>query len=206
MKSTEAPPQKSKPAAARTMPTAAEGKAVFEKLSQKDRDSFERQVVNAETKGGEPLAKMWRRLAGVAIALAPKTSKLTGPGTMQFFIPDGKHRKQVFAMTISDTGTLTVFVPNVLPEAIKAHIVTPVPKSPVPNTFTVGKGGEQIIIEQLDRDTPNPQFYFKDMTGWNRKAIGIVLPPTASEALIHTAEQFLLLAATWPVIVDEPMK
>ena len=62
------------------------------------------------------------------------------------------------------------------------------------------------VIEPYDRDSLNPQPHFKDMTGWNRKAIGVVLPADASESLVHTAEQLMTLAATWPATVAEPAK
>jgi hypothetical protein len=186
------------------IPTAGEQAAAFAKLGQKDRDNFERQIGNATTKGGEKLAATWRRLAGVGLALGSKPPKISGLNTVQFFIADGNYRKQVFAMNLSDTGVLTVFLPNILPEAIKAKLIAAVPKDP--NAFTTGKAGERLVIDPFDRDSPNPQPYYKDMTGWNRKAIGVVLPADASESLVHTTEQLMALAATWPAAVAEPTK
>jgi len=49
MKSSEAA-TKSKSHESRSLPTADEQAAAFAKLSQKDRDSFERQITNATTK------------------------------------------------------------------------------------------------------------------------------------------------------------
>jgi hypothetical protein len=194
---------KAKPAA-RTIPSAAERDAAFAKLTQKDRDNFERQITNVTTKVGENLANHWRRLAGTALALSNKPPKLTGLNTLQFFIADGNYRKQIYAMHLADTGVLTMYVPNIFPEATKAKLLTPLPKDPTPDAYTVG--GHRVIIEQLDRDSLNPQFYFKDMTGWNRKAMGIQLTVDANEGLVHAVEQILALAATWPAAAPDPVK
>jgi hypothetical protein len=195
-------PQKAKTPPSLPLPTREAQAAAFARLPQKDRDNFERQAGNATAKGTEKLAATWRRLAGVGLALCSKPPKISGLNTIQFFIADGNYRKQVYAMHLSDTGEVTVFLPDILADAIKAKLVTPLPKDPAGNAYTTGKGGERLIIDPYDRDTTNPQPYFKDMTGWNRKAIGVVLPPDASEALVHTTEQLMALASTWPAPVS----
>lgn len=196
-----------------TVPAPLDPAVMLTRFSTKDREGFERQVKAAETKAGEAVAKRWRHLTAVLMAMADRPPKLTGTGTVQFFIPDGKHRRQVFALLAGDDGTLSVFTPNVLEEAIRAGIFAKPAKpsltKPVdPNTYTISASGETLVIEPLDRDTPNPQFYFKDMTGWNRKAISIQLPPTASESQVRAAEQLCALAAVaWPAAgTTEPAK
>ena len=112
--------------------------------------------------------------------------------------------EDAYSFRIPDGGPITIYLPNILPEAIKAKLVAPLPKDPTPNTYAIGKGGARVVIEPLDRDSLNPQPYYKDMTGWNRKAVGLILPADAGEAL-PIAEQFLALAATWPAAI-EPSK
>jgi hypothetical protein len=191
---------------ARPIPTAEEQAAALAKLSQKDRDTLQRQSANAAAKGKAALAETWQRLAGVAAALTTRPPKFTGLNTVQFFIADGNYRKQVYAMHLSDVGVLTLYLPNILPEAIKAKQIIPLPKDPAANAYATGKDAERVVIEPLDRDSLNPQSYFKDMTGWNRKAIGMILPADAGEGLIHTAEQLMALAAIWPAAVIELAK
>lgn len=203
MKSSDAA-SKSKSHEARSVPTADDRAAAFARQSQKDRDNFERQITNATTKSGEALANLWRRFAGVGLALATKQPKVTGVNTIQFYIPDGNYRKQVYAMHLADTGEMILYLPNVLADAVKAKLITPVKSPTVQNTYTAG--GETLVIEPLDGESINPQFYFKDMTGWNRKAIAVHLPATAGEGAAHAAEQLMALAATWPAPAAEPAK
>lgn len=181
------------------LPTRLTHAAMLAKFSPKDRDGFERQITACTTKGGEPLAAMWKEFCALFMTLANRPAKLTGVNTVQFFIPDGKHRKQVFAMHGLDDGALSIFLPNVLDEAFKAGVVTKPAKPPEDNAYVLTASKEKVTIELLDRDTLNPQFYFKDMTGWNRKAICVTIPPTASSAQKHAVEQLAALASVgWP--------
>ena len=41
----------------------------------------------------------------------------------------------------------------------------------------------------------NPAAHFKDLTGWNRKALRITLPPSASPAQVEAAELLCAIAA-----------
>jgi hypothetical protein len=190
---------KSKGVTIPALPPLLDQAAMLAKFSPKDRDGFERQINACTTKGGEGLANTWREFCAMFMTLANRPAKLSGVNTAQFFIPDGKHRKQVFAMHCEDNGNLHVYLPNVLDDAIKAGLFTKVnPKSPEDTTYSL-KNGEKVTIEPLDRDTLNPQFYFKDMTGWNRKAISVTLPPTATGPQKQAVEQLAALAATaWP--------
>ncbi len=133
------------------------------------------------------------------MTLANRPAKLTGVNTVQFFIPDGKHRKQVFAMHGLDDGSLSIFLPNVLDDAFKPASSPSPPSRPKTTAFCFRRARKRSRSNLLDRDTLNPQFYFKDMTGWNRKAIQVTIPSTASAAQKHTVEQLAALAATgWP--------
>jgi len=190
---------KSKGTSIPALPKVLDHAAMLAKFSPKDRDGFERQITACTTKGGEPLAAMWKHFCALFMTLANRPAKLTGVNTVQFYIPDGKHRKQVFAMHGLDDGSLSIFLPNVLDEAFKVGLITKPAKPPEDNVFLLNPSKEKITIELLDRDTLNPQFYFKDMTGWNRKAIQVTIPATASAAQKHTVEQLAALASTgWP--------
>jgi hypothetical protein len=51
------------------------------------------------------------------------------------------------------------------------------------------------MIEALDRDSVNPGVHFKDMVGWNRRALRVTLAPTASPEQLAAAEMLCGLAA-----------
>ncbi len=183
-----------------SLPPLLDHAAMLAKFSPKDRDGFERQNTANLTKGGEPLVAMWKDFAAMFMTLANRPAKLTGVNTAQFFIPDGKHRKQVFAMHVQDDGQLSVFLPNVLDDAYTVGLILKPARPPEDNQFVLSDSKDKIQIELLDRDTLNPQFYYKDMTGWNRKAISVTVPPTATPAQKKAIEKFAALASrAWPL-------
>ncbi len=190
---------KSKGVTIPALPTVLDHAAMLAKFSPKDRDGFERQITACTTKGGEPLAAMWKHYCALFMTLANRPAKLTGVNTVQFFIPDGKHRKQVFAMHCTDEGNLGIFMPNVLDDALKVGLLGKPGKPPEENIYVLTASKEKLTIDLLDRDTLNPQFYFKDMTGWNRKAICVNLLPTATPAQKKAVEQLAAIASSgWP--------
>jgi hypothetical protein len=88
---------------------------------------------------------------------------------------------QVFALEDTNDGQVVLYVPDVLDEARKLKVVGA--ESPVP-------------IEQLTAaNTPNPSPHYKNMLGWNRKALKISLPVSATSEQIETAEHLAALAA-----------
>jgi hypothetical protein len=182
------------------LPEILHGSALLERFSGKDRDGFERQLTACRAKGGEPLATLWSDLAALFTTLASRPPKLTGTNTIQFFIPDGKHRQQVFAMHMEDDGRVSLYLPNVLDTAISAKVLGKAGKPPLERSYAIGSSQESLTIDLLDRDTINPHAYFKDMTGWNRKAICVTLPAEATAGQKKAVEQLAALAAVnWPV-------
>ena len=170
---------------------------LLSRLVVKDKQRFEAQVTNAETKVSPTMAERWRRLSCVMFTLAPNPPKLTGVHTVQFYIPDGKYRKQMFALHALEHGALAVYLPNVLVAAQRMGIVIPVKPAPADGTsnYRVIASGESITIDALDTNTPNPEFFYKDMTGWNRLAVRVTLSALASDAQLTATEQLCALAA-----------
>ena len=64
-----------------------------------------------------------------------------------------------------------------------------------PDHYLIEPSREQLLINQLDSKSLNPAPHYKDMTGWNRKALRITLPPSPSPAQIEAAELLCALAA-----------
>jgi hypothetical protein len=162
------------------------------KLSPKDRINAERRAATIDTEAGEPRASLWRRLTASLMTLAP-VCKLVGKQTIQFYIPDGKYRMQVFALEDLQDGNITIYCPNKLAEATEAGIIKA--DASQPNMHTIKSAKQPIYIEPLDGNTPNPPDHVKDLVGWNRKAVKIILPQASTPEQIETAELICAIAA-----------
>src|SRR5437667_8344560 len=161
--------------------------AFLAKLTPKDRASAERRVSVLETVPDQSRAHLWRRLACSLMTLAPFAAKLVGKQTLQVYVADGKYRMQVFALEDLQDGHFTLYCPDVLEEAVQAGLLAPDPLSQ-PDLYFIEPSKEQLLIKRLDSKSVNPAPHYKDMTGWNRKALRITLPPCPSPAQIETVE------------------
>ena len=133
-------------------------------------------------------APLWRRLACALMTLAPHAVKFVGKQTVQYYVADGKYRKQVFAMEDLQDGNLTVYCPDVLDEVIKAGVIAPAPHAE-PHLYEIKSAKAPLRVELLDKNAMNPGAHFKDMLGWNRKALRITVPRTR-RAFIYPARHF----------------
>jgi hypothetical protein len=164
------------------------------KLPPKDRASAERRIAVLEAESDQSRAHLWRRLACSLMTLAPFAAKLVGKQTLQVYVADGKYRMQVFALEDLQDGNFTVYCPDVLEEAAQAGLIATDP-SGEPDRYFVEPSNETLLIKQLDKTSRNPAPHFKDLTGWNRKALRIMLPPSPSPAQIEAAELLCAIAA-----------
>lgn len=189
-------PSAARAAAAVPMPPAIDYDGFLAKLGPKDRTNVERHVLAAETERDVDHAKMWKRIATHLMTLASHAAKTTGQQSVQFFIADGKYRMQVFALEDLRDGKITIYAGNPLDEAIKEGLVAPPPKSErETNAFVINNGKDKLILEELDGKSLNPAPFYKDMLGWNRKAIRITLLTTATPAQIDVAEKLCTISA-----------
>ncbi len=183
-------------AAAIPMPPAIDYDGLLAKLGPKDRTNIERHVLAAETERDVDHARMWKRIATHLMTLASHAAKTTGQQSIQFFVADGKYRMQVFALEDLRDGKMTIYAGNAVDDAVKEGLVTPPPKNErETHAYGLKNGKEKIIIEELDGKTLNPAPFYKDMLGWNRKAIRISLLTTATPAQIEAAEQLCTISA-----------
>lgn len=168
------------------------------RLPAKDRINAEKRVGVLEASATPTLAEVWRRLACALTTLAPHAAKLVGKQAVQFYVADGgRHRMQVFALEDRQDGNLTIYCPDVFSEAQAAGVVAPQPVGVVVAVGTHGipGTGQGLQIEALDRESAHPEVHFKDMVGWNRTALRITLPPTASPEQVAAAEVICAIAA-----------
>ena len=163
------------------------------KLSPKDRTNAERRVTALEAEPEPNRAKLWKRLVCTMITFAP-AAKFVGSQTVQFYVPDGKHRMQVYALEDLQDGNMTVYCPNVLDEAIKGGLLSAA-EGEEPHMHAIASSKELLRVEPLDKNSTNAAAHFKDLLGWNRKALRITLLPAPSAARIEATEMLCAIAA-----------
>jgi hypothetical protein len=167
--------------------------AFLAKLPTRDRFNAQRRVEVMEVKNPTRV-QLWRQLACGLMTLAPHAAKLVGSQGAQFYIADGKYRMQVFALEDLQDGNFTVYCPDVLDEAIAAGLLAPTEHNE-PHVRLVVASGEPLSVELLDGRSHNNADHFKDLTGWNRKALRITVPPSASPRQIEATELLCAIAA-----------
>src|SRR3954465_9485132 len=126
------------------VPDAIDLDTFLAKLSAKDKKTFERQVNTREQSAYPGLADRWKRLSCLLATLAPSFLKLSGTDAIQFFIADGKYRKQVFALHATPEGTIAVYVPDMLDDAIRAKLVAPNADAETENSFRLPEADQTI--------------------------------------------------------------
>jgi hypothetical protein len=167
------------------------------KLPAKDRANVQRRIaVAADAPPDGGLLELWRRLACSLFALAPHAAKMSSRLAVQYYIQDGKYRMQVFALEDLQDGSLTVYCPDVLSEALSGGLlVSPAAVGGPADLYGVTGTSHVLTIKTLDRSTTDPAPYFKDMVGWNRRALRITLPAAAPLGQIEAAESLCAIAA-----------
>jgi hypothetical protein len=169
------------------------------KLSAKDRHCVDRQIAARENSAVFGLADRWRKLAATLLNLAPGMVKLSGLHTMQFYIADGKYRKQVFALHALPDGAIAVCIPDILEDAVKFGLLA-LPqgnslKGTESNLYRIGKTDQSLTVDIVSGTTLDPQIFYKDMTGWNRRALCIILAGDSTQVQIRAVHELCKFAA-----------
>lgn len=135
-------------------------------------------------------ADLWRRMVCRLATLAPHAVRALGQHTLQFFIADGKYRKQVFALDDHRDSKIVVYGPDVLDLALSEGVLLPPPEAAEPRAHGIPGSRGVLYIERLDStNTTNPDASFKFMLGWNRRALRTTLLSTASAQQVDAAER-----------------
>jgi hypothetical protein len=143
--------------------------------------------------------------------LSPKdrlnvTRHADGQQRVRFFVPDGQYRMQVFALEDLRDGVLSIYCGDALDEAIAAGVVV-VQKAagPVeagqPTEYLLPDSHESLAILRLSNESHVPAMFYKDMMGWNRKALCIRVAASASDTQADAVD---LLAALSLVRAGKP--
>jgi hypothetical protein len=165
------------------------------KLTPKDRLNIERHITAVEEVSTKVHAKLWKRLATMMMSMAPHSAKANGQQSMQFYIQDGKYRKQIFAIEDLRDGTIHAYAADAIDEAIKLGLILKPKSTDEPDQFRLPNTTEMLNVERLDGKVSNPAPFFKDMLGWNRRAIHVILPVMADEAIADVTAKLLEMGA-----------
>jgi hypothetical protein len=167
------------------------------KLPERDRRNVERHVTECESEPTYDRARLWKRLVGGLGNLAPFAVRTTGQRAVQFFIADGRYRRQVFALEDKADGVLSVYTGDALETAVQNGILRgPVSVDGEMMRFEVCEDpGQHLVAQSLTAaKTTSAPDYYKHMLGWNRKAVRVILPTTACSAQVRAAEAIYALA------------
>ncbi|MDP9175192.1 MAG: hypothetical protein M3O30_15195 [Planctomycetota bacterium] len=167
---------------------------ILDRTGVKDRTRIEKHLATCDAEPTSIHGRLWRHVATILSELVPLAMQSAGNNSWKFYIPDGKYRMQVFALEDPCDGTLRIYLPDVLNEAIKAKILS---KTAAPNEFAVAGSRLPLNVESLTGDDAgDAQEHYKHLLGWNRKALRLTLSTTeADESHVGATDALLTLAA-----------
>jgi hypothetical protein len=169
-------PKKVEAPAAPSRPSGPDLETFLARAGAKERAKIEKHLGLRDTETGPGYGKLWRKVAAILGGLAPLPAQTMGNLALLFFIPDGKYKMQVFALEDAGDGNLSVYLPDVLAAAQKKKVLL---KEKAPGEYTIGGSASHVLkLESLDAsNTPSPHPHVKNLIGWNRKAIRVILTP-----------------------------
>ena len=179
---------------ANTNPAAAL-EAFLTRAGTKERTKLEKHLALIDAENGPEHGNVFRQIATRLGEMAPVGVQSVGSNNWRYFIPDGKYRKQVFALEDPGDGTLRIYLPDIRAAAVKAKILKATSE---PNQFNVAGTPRTLYVEPLDAEsTASPAAHFKHMLRWNRTAVRVTLPilGAAEGPLAAAAEALCALAA-----------
>lgn len=168
---------------------------VLATMGMRDRSLIEKRLATLDADADGARAVLWRRLLVKLSELVPLPPHPLGSHAVQFFIPDGKYKMQVFALEDVGDGSLVLYLPDLLARAVKSKVLVN-----VGGRYSPAEAPNQTLtIQQMDVNTFNPAEFMKHMVGWNRKAIKLTLQVSAHDSAQLTAAERLceLTAAQW---------
>lgn len=175
----------------RTKETASRMDEMLSRASVKDRTAIEKHLAFCDADSDPRHGTIWRRLAGLLGVLAPLPVRICGPHALLFSIPDGKYRKQVFALEDKRDGLIVVYLPDVIAKAVREKLL-----AKVEDYYTL-PGSRWPFARPLNAiNSPEAPDHVKNMLGWNRKAISLTLHINDPENdQLDTAEALCQLSA-----------
>jgi plasmid stabilization system protein ParE len=201
------------------MTTTASDEVSYEsflaRLGVRDRQAIERHVAACETEGTPEHATLWRRLACLLASLAstpaagaePKDGRTSrqfgvqtsGQKAVQFFAPDGKYRRQIFALEDLRDGVLVVYTIDALDAALRAGALRgPIRKEDGVAVYEICgcEGNATVTIEPITAaNVGSAPDYYRHMVGWNRTALKVSMKIPGDDARLRALNVLYSLAA-----------
>jgi hypothetical protein len=164
--------------------------------SAKERTNAQQHLDTTRADGDPRHAKLWERLVNALLTLAPELPRFGGQRAVQFSVPDGRYKLQVFAMQDGEKGEIYVYTQDVSVAARDAGLLR-TGKAAGDRTYLSAQGGEMLVVDEV-ADTGGEQKlpeFVRPMLGWGKKALRITVPPNATEPQIAAVEDLCALAA-----------
>ncbi|HSU68748.1 MAG TPA: hypothetical protein VLJ39_17840 [Tepidisphaeraceae bacterium] len=170
----------------------------FARLAGSSRSKVEKHLAGCEKEDNAAHVRLWKRISGLLSRLTPDAAPLVVARAVQFFVPDGKYKLQVFALEDLRDGELLVYAKDARELALREGVLETGPDGQ-PNLYRVPgeeEGDGFLLVEPLTTLSTNAApAYYKHMLGWNRTAIRITLNGNSSRLQIEAAESLCSLAA-----------
>jgi hypothetical protein len=175
---------------AETAPQQLTFDAFLAKLGTRDKVNVEKVLAAAET-ANKRHVEVWKRLASQLFTLSPHAVQTSGQQAVRFFLADGKYRLQCFALEDQQDGKICVYTNDILSVVLKKKLVVEddETESDVPIYHPPKDEETRIGIESLNAgNSGNAPEHYKHMLGWNRKALRITIPTTATDKQVALVE------------------
>jgi hypothetical protein len=165
-------------------------------MGERDRRNIRKHVATCEGDTSRDHLTLWTRLALWLSGPGGKWVKTTGSRAVQFFVADGNYRIQTFALEDLRDGIISIYLPDALEAAVTAGIlVGPVSPADAELYQAGGLPGMNVRVEVLSASsTVDAPEYYRNLLGWNRKALRITLPTNAGRAQVDACEALCALS------------
>lgn len=177
----------------------AEYEALLARLGPRDRQAVERHVAVCEGESDSGHAVLWKRLACLLGGLAPKALQTAGQKAVQFFVADGKYRRQAFALEDPRDGTVAIYAPDVLGAAIASGVLRgPAGKGADANVYEACEEGPGVTLDIQSLTAANSAGapdYYRHMVGWGRAVLKVTLPTSAGAGQLRAVKALCAMAA-----------
>lgn len=137
--------------------------------------------------------QVFGELGAHLLAMAPGRPRTLQRAVM-LYVPDGAYQMQVFAIDDAADNSLVICCEDVLKTAVAAEVIAPTTGT----QYQICGTRLMLTIERFDGKSENPPPYINAMTGWNRKAMRIILPPDLQKPQVDaTLLLCAISAASW---------
>lgn len=172
------------------------------RMTGSGRTSVERHVAACEKDLPPEHLRLWKRLVGLLGRLTPDAVPVSAARAVRFYVPDGKFKRQVFAVEDLRDGNLAVYLNDARPRAFSEGVLSGHPEAGS-DFYRIGdgkgSGGERLSVELLTAaSTTGAPDYYKHMLGWHRTAIRITLGRGPTAGQVRAAEAMCIMAAALP--------